>query len=792
MSFLQRSVLAMRVLFLVLLASLGVFALASAVGVTHERSRQLQSAHAEAERIVAGNLPAIAGDLWSYDREGLTALLSGMTQRGSLVRIAVEDDKGVVAEGRQSGWNGGWERSWVLPVMAPDGRKNIGNLRLFESHAEIDQNFRAAIRTLLLTRLIEIVGLACILFVIVYRTVARHLHQLAEDVVALDPGDPQAQIRLDRPKLRYDELDTLVDAFNRFLAERAAETTRRTRAEDSLREHMAEIEVILGALSDGVIGLDGECRVRYANAAARTLLGAGERGVDGLRLDELLKVIIEPEGRELDSLCRTVVVDGLPLHMRGNVRIHPLLTAPFDARISAVPAPASGEVAMIFVFTDISAEISKERQIEFQAYHDPLTRLGNRSLLVRDLAREITAAASRDNRLALLCLDLDNFKNINDALGHGIGDVLLRQLAQRLQGTVADSGWVTRHGGDEFIVVMPAIASEEQAAAMADKLMAAIARPFVIEQHELRVTSSVGICLYPTHGKRINELVSNADMAMYEAKRAGRNAYRFYELDLLHRSSERLTMENAMRVALARQQFQLVFQPKTDITTQRIDSLEALLRWPDAPGGPVSPAAFIPVAEDTGMIIELGDWVLREALAAARRLRAELGRALPVAVNVSPVQFRSERLLDTLGQLAAEEPDLAALLEIELTESALSGHMPEVIAKLGKLKALGLRIAIDDFGTGYSSLAYLKNFPIDVLKIDQAFIRDLHANTQDQAIVGSVVQLGKSLGYTIVAEGVEEEAHVAILARLGCDLAQGYWFARPMPEAEVLKRYREV
>ncbi len=790
MSFLQRSVLALRVLLWVLAVSLGVFVLATGLGVMHERDRMLMAAHGDVQKTLNGNMGAIAVALWSYDTPSMTALLRGMTQSGALVKIDIQDDQAVLASATRVD-AGRVDKVWTVPVMAPDGKKQIGTLSVSESYVEVDKHIQAATVTLVITQLVEVIGLAFIIFIIVYRLIARHLHALAEDVVALDPSAPGAVVAMDRDRVFNDELDTLVTAINRYLRDRSEEMDKRSAAESSLREHMAEIEVMLAALSDGVIAVDGECRVRYANSAARNFLNAYDRQVEGMLLDELLHFVLEPDGRLLDGLCRTVVVEGVPVHMRGNVRIRPTTGIEFDAKVSAVPAPDSGDVAMILVFTDISAEISKERQIEFQAFHDPLTRLGNRSLLTRDLARDIDRAARQASRLAVLCLDLDNFKNINDALGHGVGDVMLRQLAQRLLALVAGSAWVTRHGGDEFIVVLPDIEDGEQAATLAEQIMVEIARPFRIEPHELRVTSSIGISLYPDHGVTIAELVSNADMAMYEAKRDSRNAYRFYELGLLHRSTERLSMENGLRVALAEKQFALVFQPKTTIATGRINSLEALLRWPGAPGGAISPAVFIPVAEDTGLIIEIGAWVLRESLFVARRLREQLGYSLPIAVNVSPIQFRSEHLMNNLELLASIEPDLAELLEIELTESALSGNIPEVTKKLNKLKEYGFKIAIDDFGTGYSSLAYLKNFPIDILKIDQAFIRELHVNAQDKAIVGSIVQLGKSLGFDIVAEGVEEKEHVEILADLGCDLAQGYWFARPMPEADVIARYRQ-
>ncbi|HZX32930.1 MAG TPA: EAL domain-containing protein [Rhodocyclaceae bacterium] len=574
--------------------------------------------------------------------------------------------------------------------------------------------------------------------------------------------------------------------------ELASEVGRRQVAEESLRQRASEIEVVLGGLSDGVIAVDRRGRVRHANGAARSLLAVTGEPLQGQSLERLLAVVDEVSGEEIPGICRSVIREGNSIHLRGNVRIRTADAREFDARISALPAPESGEVAMIFVFTDISTEIRKERHIEFQAFHDPLTQLGNRALLARDLAREIEAASARGERVAVLCLDLDNFKNINDALGHTIGDVMLQQLAQRLRSVVAAPGWVTRHGGDEFIIVVPRLAAVEAATALAGELMASIARPFCIDDKVLRVTSSIGISIYPDHGASLGELVSNADMAMFEAKRHGRNSSCFYESAQLERSAGRLLLENGLRTALADDELSLVFQPKVRIADGETAAVEALLRWNSRHAGCVSPDSFIPVAEDMGLIIDIGDWVLHQAVAAARRLRSRLGRDIAVAVNVSPVQFRSERLIAALRRLAEEEPDLPRLLEIELTEQALAGDVDDVIASLRSIRDLGIRVAIDDFGTGYSSLAYLRHFPIDVLKIDQAFIRELHMNPQDQAIVGSVVQLGKSLGFDIVAEGVEESGHVDILSELGCDYAQGHWFSRPLAEHELVARFQDA
>jgi len=793
MAFLKYSVLALRVLLWVLLASLVFFVATSSLGVLHERQKAYAAAQQSAREAVDNSLDAVSVALWQYDLSGLRALLDGMIRAEAVVRVEIGDHRGVLAEIRQPGFSGTPDTVRTVPVMAPAGSngpaREIGFIRVAESYAPIEARLNDATGTLVATELIKIGGLAIILFVIVYRKIARHLHDLALDVSRLDPADTAPQVEIRRRKLGCyrDELDILVDAINRFLGERAEETERRAAAESNLRERISEIETTLEALTDGVVALDRERCVRYANRAARHLLGLDDYPPAHLGIDQVLTVVDAANDAELGDFFAMPTDGRGETRARSGVCIRPRQAPEFDARISAVPVPGVGDVAMIVVVTDVSGEIAKERRIEFQAFHDPLTRLGNRSMLARDLPRDIAQIGGTERSVAVLCLDLDNFKNINDTLGHLIGDVLLKQLAERFRTAIEAPGWVTRHGGDEFIVVLPGIDSVGQAAAVARRLMDDIARPFLIEQHELRVTSSIGISLAPAHGATIGQLLSCADLAMYAAKQDGKNTWRIFEDRLLKRSAQRLTMENGLRVALREGQLSLVFQPKLHIASGRVDAVEALLRW-HGPNGSVPPATFIPVAEETGLINEIGAWVLQEACSAARRMRDTLGRNIAVAVNVSPQQFRGESLLAGLRALAGTHPDLHGLIEIELTESALSGDIGEVAGKLRAFREMGLRVAIDDFGTGYSSLAYLKNLPIDILKIDQAFVRELPGNDKDQAIVGAVVQLGRSLGFEIVAEGVEEAAHARLVAELGCDYAQGYWLARPLAEGELTAR----
>jgi diguanylate cyclase (GGDEF)-like protein len=781
-----------RTLAWVVVASLVAFALITGVTVWQERARLLQRAHEQAQRSVQQNLPALNESLWNFNHAGIRALLSGMVGEGSIVRAEILDGERTVMTVERPGELLPIDTTWTTAIgdlnSSVQGRSQLGEIRVYESYAPLRRQQAETAWRIAMAQLLQIASIAAMLVFIVRWLIMRHLSALARAVTKLNPLDSQDRIQLQRKSnaAHPDELDALVDALNRFHAARANEADLRIQAESALRARVREIEATLGALSDGVLALNAAGDVAYANDAAAQLLGLPCLALQGQRWRQLFQLVDEASGKPRGEWLDQAREAALPQRLRGELRLVPAHARAFVAEINAVPLHNPGDVVLLLVLRDISDEIDKERQIVFQAFHDPLTGLGNRSKLARDLPLDLARARETRERLALLFIDLDNFKDINDTLGHQVGDLLLRQLALRLQAAVLRPAWITRHGGDEFLVVLPHLADEQQAIALAQELMAQIRRPYTLEGYQLHVTPSVGISLFPDHGNTPTELVSRADMGMYAAKKLGRNTYCIFNDRQLQESSRRLSVENGLRTALVQQEFWLAYQPKVNLATGRVVGVEALLRWDSALLGRISPASFIPVAEESGLIIDIGDWVLREAVAAARRWRDTLGHDMPVAVNVASAQFRSPRLLHTLRSIAADDRDMPRLIQLEVTESALISGLEDVTGKFIAIKELGYGIAIDDFGTGYSSLSYLKNLPVDTLKIDQSFIRDLHRSAQDVTIVSAVVRLGQSLGFSIVAEGVEEARHVQILEGLGCDQGQGYHFSRPVPEAELL------
>jgi diguanylate cyclase (GGDEF)-like protein len=422
-----------------------------------------------------------------------------------------------------------------------------------------------------------------------------------------------------------------------------------------------------------------------------------------------------------------------------------------------------------------------ERKIEFIAYHDSLTGLPNQQLAMDRVQQAIAFAGREHAKVALLFLDLDNFKGINDSLGHDIGDAMLKEVTVRLGQCLRSTDTLSRQGGDEFLVVLADVRDAESVTLVADALLDQLKAPFEIEHHRLVSTVSIGIAVCPDDGRDFGTLLRKADTAMYHAKASGRNTYRFYTEQMNIDADERLKIRNWLGQALEHEQFVLHYQPQIDLASGAMVGAEALIRLQHPLEGLVSPGRFIPVAEDSGLIIPIGEWVLRQACKQAAAWRAAGWPDLVVAVNLSAVQFKRHDLEKTILDALAEAGLPPANLELELTESLLIENAEHVLAMIKQLKAHGLRFSIDDFGTGYSSLAYLKRFSVDRLKIDQSFVRDLLTDPEDAAIIRAIIQMARTLGVATIAEGVEDDATRVLLHEMGCIEAQGYWFGRPLP-----------
>jgi len=432
----------------------------------------------------------------------------------------------------------------------------------------------------------------------------------------------------------------------------------------------------------------------------------------------------------------------------------------------------------------LQGEIVERRQAEARvhhmAYHDSLTGLPNRALLSDRLDRAMLAAQRSERRLAVMFIDLDRFKTINDSLGHMTGDQLLKEVAGRLCRAVRASDTVARLGGDEFVVLVPGIRSADEASHVAEKIIEALSESFPLEGRNLHITPSIGICVYPDDGGDVETLMRHADAAMYHAKASGRNNYQYFKEAMNQTAAQHFELESSLRSALAQDEFELHFQPIMDIGTRRLHTMEVLLRWRRG-GTLVLPDHFIPIIEENGLIVPVGEWVIRQACQQSMAWQRAGLAPVPLAVNLSPRQFMHRGLIASIRDILDETGIDPSMIEFEITETALMQHGEQTLDILGQINAMGIRLSIDDFGTGYSSLAYLKRFPVKKIKIDRAFIKDLEDSAEDRAIVAAIIALSDSLQLSVVAEGVETEGQYALLQRNGCQYAQGYLFSQPVP-----------
>jgi diguanylate cyclase (GGDEF)-like protein len=559
------------------------------------------------------------------------------------------------------------------------------------------------------------------------------------------------------------------------------------RSEESLQSQVTEFQTLLDVLPIGIgIAHDAQCRVVTANPHLARQLGL-PAGANSSLTDPV------PELRSLQMMQggRALTPAELPMPQAAasgrevvDMEMEAVRDGTAVATIVGYAAPlfdSSGRTrGAIGAFLDITARKRAEEQVRNLAYHDALTGLPNRLLFQDRLALAVAQAHRHRQGLAVLFIDLDRFKVINDSLGHTVGDRLVREVAARLRTCVREGDTVARLGGDEFTLLLPHIGQAVDAAKVAKKVLDLVRIPFDIDGRELFVTASMGISLYPDDGIDAETLVKNADTAMYRAKEQGRDLYQLYTPAMNATALERLALESSLRRALSHDELVLHYQPIFDVATRRVQGVEALLRWHHPELGLVPPADFIPLAEITGLILPMGPWVLRTACAQARAWQ-DRQPGLSVAVNLSARQFQEASLVAQVTDALADSGLEAGCLQLEITESSAMQNAQTAIQTLRELKAQGVGLSIDDFGTGYSSLSYLKRFPIDTLKIDQSFIRDIGRDPDDAAIASAIIALAHTLKLTVVAEGVETPGQLAFLATHGCDRAQGYLLSRPLP-----------
>lgn len=555
----------------------------------------------------------------------------------------------------------------------------------------------------------------------------------------------------------------------------------REQADMTLRVTEEKLTSILNSI-DNIVWSTSKSELLYINPVAERIYGRPL--ADFYQNKDLWFEAIHPEDQERVRDAMQSLLDGGALMLEYRVVQPNGEIFWLEARTRAVRDSKGRLVRIDGVASDISERKAHEAHIEYLATHDALTGLANRNMLGDRLRRAVSHARRTNQLLALLFLDMDRFKDVNDSFGHTFGDKLLQAVAARLQEQVRDSDTVSRHGGDEFIVLLTNLGTPEDVSKIVGKLLNSFAAPFIIDNHKLYVTVSIGASVYPNDGNDIEILLKNADTAMYRAKDESGSGFQFYSQEMGARAIERVELEGALRRAVEHQEFMLLYQPQVDLGSGRIVGAEALIRWRHPVMGLITPERFIPLAEEIGLIVPIGEWVLRTACAQGKAWQDAGLPHIRVAVNLSARQFRREGLLDSVVKALRNAAFDAQYLELELTESMVMNGAEQFIAKLHALKEVGVQLSIDDFGTGYSSLSYLKRFSVDRLKIDQSFIRDIAINPDDAAITRSVIALGHSLNLKVIAEGVETEEQLGFLRGSHCDEMQGYYFSKPVSADE--------
>ena len=570
------------------------------------------------------------------------------------------------------------------------------------------------------------------------------------------------------------------------LSRAVSNAIERKAAADALYLERERAQVTLNSIGDAVLCTDISGKVTYLNLVAETMTGWCREEATGKPLAEVFRIIDGASRKTARNPMETAVEQNRTVGLTVNCVL--VRRDGFESSIEDSAAPihdrAGRVIGAVIVFHDVSAARAMSLQMTHSAQHDLLTSLPNRLLLNDRITQSIAVARRQKKHIAIIFLDLDRLKYINDSLGHAIGDELLQSVSKRLLGSVRGSDTVSRQGGDEFVILLSELARPEDAATSAQKLLHSLSAPHLLGGHDLHIDGSIGISIYPADGSDAETLLKGADTAMHHAKEHGRNNFQFFKADMNLKAVERQSLEGGLRCALERKEFLLHYQPKVNLETGVLTGAEALIRWQQPDRGLVSPTQFVPIAEDCGLILPIGRWVLREACRQARAWQDAGLPLLPIAVNVSAVEFRDKGFVEGVRTILSETGLPARYLELELTEGVLMEDAESAASVLLELKAMGVHLAVDDFGTGYSSLSYLRKFPIDALKIDKSFIHQDTADPDESTIVSAVIAMGRSLGLRVVAEGVETLEELMVLQGLHCDEAQGFYFSRPVAAAQ--------
>lgn len=769
--FLQRKSLSSRLLFIALpLVSLFSLALFIIFGyVSYKVLRD--DLNGKVEQTADINARVLATPFWYLDVDNIQSALNAMARDRDIVAV-----QALGADGTEFAHTGISQAELTDTLRLSrrvyfernNVRHDVGELVIYFTDARVQDLLfrRIAIDTILFGLLISVVTAS--LLIANKRSIKEPLNRLLHSIRMTKHG------RLRRPVEwnSSDELGLLIREYNEMVALQG-------QAQEEAQRKQALLEATLHNIGQGICLFDQDLNLMVWNERYIELLNLPRDLVkEGTPLSDILRYNGE-RGEYGDVSIQALISDRVAIaRRRETYRMERTRPNGRVIQVDHNPMPGGGYVA---TYTDITERKQTEARMRHLAVHDVLTSLPNRTLFLDRLRQALLSARRFQRGVTVLFVDLDRFKDINDHFGHDVGDLMIQEMGQRLSRIIRDSDTAARLGGDEFAIIQTDVQNIEDTIALAQRIIDELCQPFDCRGIRLHSTASVGITLFPEDGENPEQLVKNADMAMYAAKAEGRNNYRFFLPSMHERVKERKTIEEDLRNALEHDQLELYYQPKIDCRTERVVGAEALVRWHHPERGLILPGEFISVAEECGLINRLGAWVLEKACRQTRIWRDSTLSGLRIAVNLSPAQFQDAELVDSVTKIVKETALPHGTLELEITESILMNNPEKAVSTLKELKELGVLIAIDDFGTGYSSLNYLKRFPVSSIKIDRSFVNDIHVDMDDKAIVDAVIGLGHSLNLEVVAEGVEEVEQLVYLQEKGCDFIQGFLFSKPLP-----------
>ncbi|WP_049629652.1 bifunctional diguanylate cyclase/phosphodiesterase [Cellvibrio sp. pealriver] len=757
------------------------------------------------DRVVQVATPPAVRSVSTLDDELAYEVVNGLLRYGFIYEVVIYDDTGnVLAQG--SSTRPEVNTRWLTNKITDNTREYTTNLLLpgysdgtsgsIRFSVDMDlalEGFYNRSKTALMTGLLRNMFLVLLLFVVFYYTLTKPLVRLSREINNINPDHPGVNRLTHLPPHRKDELAQLIASSNQLLdivelslAKRRAVELALRKSEEHLRQIIDHLPVMIGARNIAGYYL-------FANKALASELGYTPDQMRNLHVRQLLKNSVFDIDTMLANDYRVI---------RGNEELDVIEERFVSAtgkqlflQTHIMPLAFYDEKVALIVSVDITERKNAQAKMEFMAHHDALTGLPNRLQLVERLEHELRRAERHGYFGAVLFIDLDQFKTINDSLGHPVGDKVLEVVSERLQQSVREEDLVARLSGDEFVVVLTVLDQNIETAALrageiSEKIRTIISQPYIYDNMELRVTCSVGVVVYPDKNNSVHELLRYADTAMYQVKEKGRDSIEFFNEEMADKVSRQLTMEGDLHRALEESQFELYYQPKIHIQTGRVDGAEALLRWNHPTKGMISPVEFIPVLETSGMIIDVGQWVLETACKTlVRWQQADLWRpGMRMSINISPRQFRRAAFADDVLATLAEYPIPTDSLDMEITEGIVIQRVDDAIQTMTTLSERGISFSLDDFGTGYSSISYLKRLPVTTLKIDKGFVRDIIDDRNDRVLVETIITMGRLLDMELVAEGVEEAEQLAILKSYGCDYYQGYLSSQAVP----LEAFEEI